>query len=320
VTRAQQNSDVEALKLEAASLRARAAELEAEQLQQYRLQQYELFKAFDIDGSDGVDARELQHGLKELMGIEINHDMASRLVKALDKNHKGFLLFEDFDTKSFEPTLGRFRAEDRAKELASIEEEKITQAKLEAERELKEYQEALPGNDDTGLPTRVLSVLAYFLPIVDASHYGMPVGILFPPLLPLLDSIYPAYQMMESIPFGSLIVFCLMQFIAANKELPSLLRFNLNQAIQLDILLSLPTIFQSLLGLLIQEENPMPNLWFLLTLVAFLAVVPCIVYSMGSSLLGVAPRSIPHVSTSAEKNMDVVRPDGKPKVVVPGDN
>jgi len=301
--------EVTALELQASSLRARAVELEAEQAKQDRLRRQALFNEFDTDGSGGVDAQELQRGWKELTGTFLDERAATRLLEAHDMDGNGVLEFEEFDVKRFQATLDRLWAEDEAAELAACQAEKEREEKLEAEKRLKEYYESLPGNNDTGLLTRVGSALPYILPLLDVSRFGVPLGILFPVLLPVVDLLYVPYALLDiKIPFGTLIIFFAMQAVAANKELPALLRFNFLQALQLDIAIFIPTLLRAL-SESVPGEDLSGWLWVVCSVVPFLIVTGFVTYSVLNSFCGIAPRGIPFISEAAERAMGVQRPD-----------
>ena len=97
---------------------------------------------------------------------------------------------------------------------------------------------------------RLLAALAYLLPWSDAIPFGQG---LFGPLpwlgwltLPAL----PVLQLQEMVPFGSLVLFLLL-FLAVvrNPRVPYGIRFNVLQAILIDIVLMLLSLaFQVLLG------------------------------------------------------------------------
>lgn len=288
------------LRKEADLLRADAAELEAEVIKQQHKEQHGWFQVFDTNRSGQVDVNELQIGWQELTGRELNHSMASRLLRAHDKNGNGVLEFEEFDTKQFQATLERLWAEDEAAQLALQQQEEERNAKLEAERQLKEYYERLPGYDDTGFVTRMLSVAAYSLPILDVAKFGLVLAFFIPPLMPLLDNLIVAQK---TLGVFSIVVFLAMQWFASKSDLPASLRFNLYQAIRLDICLVIPTILWDF------GENVDGNVWVVCCTLFFVLVTACIMYSVVGSLQGTPPRSIPYVSEWAEQDMGLKRPD-----------
>jgi len=302
------DNEVAALQREAASLRKSVADLEAENLQQLRLQQERLFKVFDADNSGAVDVRELQVGWKELQGVDLDDIMAKRLLHVHDENQTGLLELEEFDLKSFQATLERLWAEDRAKELAALQEEQERQEKLATEQQVKEYYESLPGNPDIGLAVRCCSALTYLLPFLDSVHHGVPLGIMVPPIMPFFDSWILAWKSVDIIPFGPLIIFVAMQNLAGKQDLPALLRFNLYQAVQLDVVVNITGLLLTLCG----PVDPTGWIWVIGSILTFLLCVASITYSVASVSQGVAPRSIYWISEKAEEAMGLKRPDAGP--------
>jgi hypothetical protein len=128
---------------------------------------------------------------------------------------------------------------------------------------------------------RLLAALAYLLPWSDALPYGRWLFSQFPVLnwtaLPAL----PLMTLQQAIPFGSLLVFfVLFLAVARNPQVPYLIRFNVLQAILIDIVLMLLTLaFDTLLaplgtGLLLRTLSNTVFLGVLL-LVGY-AVVQCL--------------------------------------------
>ncbi|CAE7188754.1 CML13, partial [Symbiodinium microadriaticum] len=168
-----ESEDAEALAKEAAKLRAEAAELEAEQEELRRKERQALFKILDTDSSGALDAKELQKGVKDVMGSDVTDEQAERLVTALDLNGDGIIQPEELDFTAVQTLLREFR-----KEMQTKEEAERTAAYASTEEELlrKEWDEFLASrparNEDTGLLTRIGSLLAYALPLTDALRFG----------------------------------------------------------------------------------------------------------------------------------------------------
>jgi len=305
-------TEIAELKRAAAELRATAQEFEVEQVQQRALKNQQYFKTFDIDGSGRLDAAKLRVGMKEVKGLEVDEDKAARLVRLFDSDGNGTLEVNEFDVSALWPALERLSEEDRAREEAARAQERELQAQLEKEREIEEYRTTLPGkNQDVGLITRMLCVFAYVLPLVDALRFGMPVAVLFPITMPFFLPFLWINMLFQSIPFGQVILFFGMQFLSANAELPALLRFNLRQAIQLDIAILFPTLFSLFVfrGEMFEEAANAVGSWvFLPGVLLFFALTACVIYSVATTLGGEAPRSIPLISAQTEKALGMVPP------------
>ncbi|CAJ1384303.1 unnamed protein product [Effrenium voratum] len=163
--------------MKAAKLRAEVAELEKEQEEARRKERQALFQILDTDSDGDLNPKELQKGVKDVMGVEVDDETAERLVKALDVNGDGRLQPEELDFEAVQRLLKEFR-----KEMQSIEEAEKTQAYLNKEEEMlrKEWDQFLtnrpPRNEDKGLLTRLGSLAAYLLPLTDALRFGVSEG------------------------------------------------------------------------------------------------------------------------------------------------
>jgi hypothetical protein len=103
---------------------------------------------------------------------------------------------------------------------------------------------------DSPIWQRLLAALAYLLPWSDAIPFGQALFGPLPWLRWLTLPALPVMQLQEAIPFGSLVLFMVL-FLAVvrNPQVPYLIRFNVLQAILLDIVLVLLSLaFNILLG------------------------------------------------------------------------
>ena len=127
---------------------------------------------------------------------------------------------------------------------------------------------------------RFLAVLAYLLPWSDALPFGESLDNLFPALQWLMLQAIPVLLLERNVPFGGFLLF-LVLFLAVvrNPRIPYFLRFNVLQAILLDIVLVVLSLaFQLLrLGSLGFAGRTLANTVFLgmLVLLVF-AVVQCV--------------------------------------------
>ena len=127
---------------------------------------------------------------------------------------------------------------------------------------------------------RLLAVLAYLLPWSDALPFGESLDNLFPAQQWLMLPAIPVLLLERNVPFGGFMLF-LVLFLAVvrNPRIPYFLRFNVLQAILLDIVLVVVSLaFQLLrLGSLGFAGRTLANTVFLgmLVLLVF-AVVQCV--------------------------------------------
>lgn len=299
--------EIAALQREAAALLAGANELEQEKAEQLELERKRWFQIFDSNGSGSIDLEGIRLGMKEFNGTELDEARAMQLLHVHDANKNGVLEFDEFDPTAFQATLERVWAEDRAREKAELERKREEEASKEAQLKLEEYYSTLPGNPDTSFLTRLAAVLAYALPLLDGLRFGLPLAAVAPVVAPFLYGIVPALRLLNAIPFGQLLVFITMQVGAANQELPALLRYNLRQAILLDIALVIPNIIVGS-GMFPLDIDLPTNEMVVFSMVVFLPLLGTILYSALCSLSGSAPRFIPYFSEAAEKSMGMMPP------------
>jgi hypothetical protein len=95
---------------------------------------------------------------------------------------------------------------------------------------------------------RLLAALAYLLPWSDALPFGQSLFGLFPALQWLSLPALPLLLLQQAVPFGGFVLF-LVLFLAVvrNTKVPYLIRFNVLQAILVDILLILVSLAFSVL-------------------------------------------------------------------------
>ena len=103
---------------------------------------------------------------------------------------------------------------------------------------------------DTPIWQRLLAGLAYLLPLSDALPFGGALLQQYPFLQLLAMPALPLVVLQRQIPFGGLILFLVLYLaVVRNERVPYPIRFNVLQAILLDIVLILLSLaFQTLLG------------------------------------------------------------------------
>jgi hypothetical protein len=139
---------------------------------------------------------------------------------------------------------------------------------------------------------RLLAALAYLLPWADAIEFGRSLYDLLPQLQWLQLPALPLLQLQMGLPFGGLLLFLALYLgVVRNAQVPYLVRFNVLQAILLDIVLVvLALAFRTLLV-------PLGAGFALRTLsnTVYLGALALVVYSVVQSLRG-READIPTVS------------------------
>lgn len=143
---------------------------------------------------------------------------------------------------------------------------------------------------------RALSCLPYLLPILDGDRYGRFIFGVFP-ALGMIDYtlLGPLKAIYTSVPFLNLGIFILFTSLARNESIPKSVRYNMQQAVVVDILL----IFPSLLGQITGGFAPA----FLTEAgcnFVFYALVATVGYAIFSNATGRIPNQIPLVSEAVD--------------------
>lgn len=145
---------------------------------------------------------------------------------------------------------------------------------------------------------RILSSLPYLLPLMDGDRYGRFLFAILPPL-GLADALLlgPFKMVYYSIPFAQLGTFIALSFLSRNSEIPRSIRFNMQQALILDILLIFPSLFGRLPfaipRVLVESGSNF----------VFFVLVASVGYSLFSNLSGKLPNQIPVVSDATESQI-----------------
>jgi len=156
------------------------------------------------------------------------------------------------------------------------------------------------GNEIPGTTDRIVSCLPYLLPLLDGDRYGRFIFALVP-FLGTVDAIVlgPFHLLYTAIPFGQFLAFIGLSILSRNPNISRPVRYNMQQALLLDILL----IFPSLLGRLAGIGGSMMLPRILVesgSNFIFYVLVATVGYSLFSNLTGKIPNQIPIVSDATE--------------------
>jgi len=243
-----QDSEIERLKNMAAKLRAEAASLEADKANQLAEAAEKAFQKFDSNDDGEVSLSELKTGLEKELKTEISEQRVKELMDVFDKSGDGALQLDEFVTvDKFRNQLESLaREEKRLAYEAEQEKKRQEQEALLAEAKLEFLNEKEPTGRD-----KIISVLPYLFPLMDGLQYGRfllagdeGTGNPFIVILAVLYSLY------RSIPFSGFAAFFALNFLSGNPGINRLVRFNMQQAIFLDIALFFPSLLVSLGGLI----------------------------------------------------------------------
>lgn len=298
-------TEAEKLKARAAKLRAEAASAEAEQAQKFADYTQKVFDSFDTNKDGDISLDELKAGLEKTFKLTepIPEGRVQKIMDALDTNKDGALQMEEFG--SVNKVMNKLEAitweeKDAKRELAKA---------AAAEKEAGELKEARLTILNEGAPTntdKLVSVLPYLFPLVDSLQYAGPFVVSHPDN-PVAQAIAVVYTLYRSVPFAAFVTLFGLSILSSNPSFNRQVRFNMNQAISLDIALIIPGILATAgafvangLGIDLSGLAGAGEITGDALVVAMLATVG---YASVSSLLGQTPNKIPLISDRVEKEM-----------------
>lgn len=300
-----QDNEIERLKQMAAKLRAEAAALEAEKAKQLAEAAEKAFQKFDVNSDGEVSLTELREGLEKELKTEISERRAKELMDVFDTSGDGALQVDEFVTlDKFRNQLEALaREEKRIAAEAAQESKRQEQEALLAEAKLEFLNEKEPTTSD-----KVLSVLPYLFPLMDGLQYGrflLGAEDGSNPFIVILALLYTLYR---SIPFSGFVAFFALNILSNNPSLNRLVRFNMSQAIFLDIALFFPSLFVGLSGMILGAAGgPVSNAASeIFSDITFGTLLLTLLYCAVSSLLGREPDNIPLISDAVKSRMPTI--------------
>jgi hypothetical protein len=186
--------------------------------------------------------------------------------------------------------------------VAKKESETEAQAALLAEARLKMLNDQEPTTRD-----KLFSVLPYLFPLMDSLQFGrfLIVENADNPLVVILALLFSLYK---SVPFSGFIAFLALNVLSSNPGINRLVRFNMQQAIFVDIALFFPGLIGAAYSLVTANTGARVPAGFaeLGSDAIFGALLITIAYCSISSLLGQTPNKIPLISPAVEDRMPSV--------------
>mmetsp|Transcript_1070 Transcript_1070/g.1765 ORF Transcript_1070/g.1765 Transcript_1070/m.1765 type:complete len:420 (+) Transcript_1070:61-1320(+) len=301
------SSQIARLNAVAAKLRAEAAELEAEQREIQALNLADAFRTFDTNNDGSISVQELREGLANALESSISEEQALKIMKVFDTSGDGALQMDEFaGVEAFRRKLDQILQDE--KDLAFSAKREAEEAKLAAEK--AEAIAELINNQTPTQADRILSGLPYLLPLLDALPYGKNLientGVEYSPFFQVFALLYNVYQ---TIPFSGLIAFFSLNVLTNNLRLNRLIRFNIQQAILIDIALIFPGILGAVIdigarsvGIAIPGEVSLAC-----SSLTFAAVLALFLYSVASSWLGIEPDKIPIISARVKRRVPTTK-------------
>ena len=237
---------------------------------------------------------------------EISEKRVKELMEVFDKSGDGALQLDEFVTVDrFRNQLeALFREEKRLAGEAVQESKRREQEALLAEAKLEFLNEKEPTTSD-----KIISVLPYLFPLMDGLQYGrFLLSADDAAANPFVIALALLYSLYRSIPFSGFVAFFALNFLSGNPSLNRLVRFNMQQAIFLDIALIFPSLIIGLGGFVAGAVgSPLSNAaGEIFSDVLFGTLLLILAYCAGSSLLGKEPSSIPIISQAVKERMPTI--------------
>jgi hypothetical protein len=281
----------------AAKLRAEAAGLESDQAQAMAAAAERAFQKFDTNGDGKVTLAELKAGLEKQFKKELPENRVNQLMESFDKSGDGALTLDEFvNLNQFSNKLDALARDERTQ---ALEKSKLAQQESEAYKLLQAQVEGINDKPPTGTD-KLVSILPYLFPLLDGFQYAR-FFVEGNQDNPLAQASLIVYSLYRSIPFSGLIAFGALYYFKEKPGINRLVRFNMQQAIFLDIALFFPALFASLYqltGLPLSVEAVTVS-----SDVLFITLLATVGYTMASSLLGITPDKIPFISDSVNNRV-----------------
>ena len=290
--------EIARLKSMAAKLRAEAALLEAEQSKAMADAAERAFQKFDTNQDGQISLEELKAGLEKAFKMDLPETRVQQLMAAFDKTGDPTSLSKDEFV-----TVEQFR--NRLDALQREEKALARQAAVDAKREEEavQYVQATLDMINDRPPTgteKIISILPYLFPLLDGLQFARYL-IVDNPDNALSMAAGLTYALYRSIPFGGLIAFFALSFLSGNPRINRLIRFNMQQAIYLDIALFFPGLIAAVYSLI--GGGLPPAVTVIGNDFLFFSLLAAAGYSVVSSLLGVTPNKLPLISDAVERRM-----------------
>lgn len=291
------NDEVERLRSMAATLRAEAATLEAEQAQAKAAAVEKAFREFDVNQDGSVSIEELKAGLEKVFKRELPEKNVQQLMANFDRSGDGALQLDEFvGVEQFRNQLDSLARDERTK---AMQKANVARTEQEIARQLHE-QLALINDKPPTTTDKLVSTLPYLFPFLDSLQYAGSL-LLANQDNPLAQTVGLFYALYRAIPLGGFIAFLSLSLLSGRPGINRLVRYNMQQAIFLDIALFFPSLIAALVGL--TGVNMPTNATLLFSDAVFATMLAAIMYGTGSSLLGKIPDSIPFISKAVNERV-----------------
>ena len=288
----EKDNEIERLKAQAAKLRAEALALEADRAKELADAAERAFAKFDTNKDGEISLQELKEGLEKTFKMELPEKRVKKLMEDFDTSGDGALQLEEF--KGVDQFRNRLEALAFEEKRAAAEAEKTAKMEAEMAKFLEASMAMINDKEPTGTE-KLVSVLPYLFPLLDGLQFGrfLVIENADNPLVAIVAILFALYK---SVPFGGFIAFFALNFLSTNPGINKLIRFNMQQAIFLDIFLFFPGLLAALYAVVVQGVGGVqipPAVTEIGSDAVFFTLLVAIGYATVSSLLGQTPDKIP---------------------------
>ncbi|CAM9952634.1 unnamed protein product, partial [Laminaria digitata] len=141
---------------------------------------------------------------------------------------------------------------------------------------------------------KALSALPYLLPLVDGISFAGHLFGAFPEQTAWAQPLAAVLLALRSLPFATLVGFFSLSVLSSNPQVNKLVRFNMQQAINLDIALIVPGVLGALASVSLgQDAYKLVPLAEAGLDVVFVAMLAAVAYSVVTSSTGSFPNKLP---------------------------
>jgi hypothetical protein len=299
-----EDDEIGRLRSMAQKLRAEASALEADRQKELAQAAENAFRKFDTNEDGEISFDELKAGLEKALKIELPEMRVKQLLDNFDTSGDGSLQINEFVSVE----MFRNKLEALARDEKRLSSEATKAALKEAEMaKLVEARMGMLNDKEPSTTDKVLSVLPYLFPLMDSLQFGrfLLTENADNPFVIVLALLYSLYK---AVPFSGFVAFLALNVLSSNPGLNRLVRFNMQQAIFVDIALFFPGLLAALFGIIGSGAGFQipPGLAELGSDVIFGAMLLTIGYASVSSLLGITPNKIPLISQAVDDRMPTI--------------
>lgn len=232
-------------------------------------------------------------------------DLAQKLITYYDQDGDGLLQKSEFaPTEEIGTQLEKlFREKQEGEHQAQLLEREIQEGDKMKSKAVTVVPPEGFNDGPASVADKALSALPYVLPLADSMSFAGHLFAAFPEQTAWAQPIALALLALRSLPFATLILFFGLSTLSSNPKINKLVRFNMQQAINLDIALVVPglmgTVILSSLG---QDAYKLGSLSASGSDVVFVGMLLAVAYSVASSAVGSFPNKLPLIGRLNREN------------------